>query len=154
LPGKFIIRYDPGRKLGAAKPITCFAAVTIKRPVGPDFHALRTQGADVGVARQEPQKFAGRRFPIDPFGREEWNLAVRQVKTQAGSENRTGADAGAVHPLVAGSPDPSHQIKVLLLVMHRPMTSVSSLATAIGRRSKWAFAVDSINPQMSACQPG
>ena len=108
---------DPRREILAGNRLASFPAVASQRPVGPDLDTLGAERANVGLASKEPEELAACGFPVDSLGRQQRDLPVGKVETQLGPEQRTGAHAGAIDPLVALLPDAAHQLEILPFIV-------------------------------------
>ncbi len=86
------IRCRPGAPL---RPINRPEIAIFIGPFIPDTHAIFLEIADVGIARQKPQKFMNDGFHMQFLGGED-GKALRQIETHLMAENTVSADAGAV----------------------------------------------------------
>src|SRR5690606_16061602 len=109
LPGKFLVSDDPCFELLLADLLTRFLAISGKRPVAPDSHALVEQWADIGVAGQKPKHLAQGCLPEDPLGSQERDAASGDIESQLRAAQRPRAYTRAINPLVALRPDSPHQ---------------------------------------------
>jgi hypothetical protein len=82
-------------------------------PFVPDANAVLLQGADVGVALQEPQQFVDDRPQVQLLGGQQRKTSL-EVETHLPAEHRTCAGSGSICLAVAMFQDMAHQFEVLL----------------------------------------
>ncbi len=116
--GVDLVLRDPLDEILQRDLLTAFLYVARVRPVVPDLDPLQHQRADIGLAGEEPQQFAGRGLPVDALGGDQRHRVVAQIVAQHRAHHRACSHPGAVDALAALLPDAAHEIEILLFGMH------------------------------------